>query len=116
MQEDVGMAAIQRDAYRRGGEVKRVHMQVHRVLQGTELLVLSGDYAQLLLFKELQRSEEIANLHERAGLRIQAFGRGYRDGPQDGVETISRVDHPGIPRRKKSRRRGKHRSAAHHGP
>ena len=62
----------------------------HCVVQGAQLLALSGDFAHLLLFKELQRSGEIANPHERAGLRLQAFWQGYEDG-HGGIEEASQV-------------------------
>jgi hypothetical protein len=54
-----------------------VHGQAGHVLCGVELLVLSADYAHLLLFKEQQHSWERTDLHERAGLRMAAFRQGY---------------------------------------
>jgi hypothetical protein len=53
-------------------------------------LALSGDYAHLLLFKE-QQSWEMTDLHERAGLRMQAFWQGYEGELLDDVEELSRT-------------------------
>jgi hypothetical protein len=102
------MRALQLDAYRRGSEIKRAHEQARCVLRGAELLALAGDYAHLLLFKELQHPWGMTNLYERAGLRIRAFWCGYEDGPRDAFEKALRVGLPGMPRRMK-RRRGTHR-------
>ncbi len=71
------LQAFQLEAHHKGGEIKQAHTRTHCVLQGVELLVLAGDYAHLLLFKEQQRSWEMTDLHERAGLRMQAFRQGY---------------------------------------
>lgn len=70
-------ASVSTGAHHKGSEIKQAHTRTHCVLQGVELLALAGDYAQLLLFKEQQRSCEMADLHERAGLRMQAFKQGY---------------------------------------
>ncbi len=70
------MRALQQDAYRPGGETR----QAHRVVRGADLRLLSADFAPLLLLEEQQRSEQIANPHERAGLRMQEFQRGYEEG------------------------------------
>src|ERR1700694_5843179 len=70
--------ALQRDAYHAGDEIKRAHMQACCVMQGAEVMTLSSDYACLQLFKEQQQSWMIANLHERAGLRMWAFCQGYK--------------------------------------
>jgi hypothetical protein len=90
MQEVKSALALQRNAYLKGREIKQAHVQAHCVVQEAELLALSGDFAHLLLFKELQRSGEIANPHERAGLRLQAFWQGYEDG-HGGIEEASQV-------------------------
>jgi hypothetical protein len=85
------MRALQQDAYRRGGETKQAHVQAHRVLRGAELLVLSADYAHLLLFKEQQHSWERTALHERAGLRMVAFRQGYEGTFAGAAQERSRV-------------------------
>ena len=77
MQEGRSLQALQLDAYHKGSEMKQAHIQALCILQGAELLALSGDYAHLLLFKELQHSWEMTDLHERAGLRMVAFRQGY---------------------------------------
>ena len=77
MQEGRCLQAVQLDAYHKGSEIKQAHVQARCVVQGPELLALSGDYANLCLFKEQQCSWELTDLHERAGLRMQAFRRGY---------------------------------------
>jgi len=69
--------ALQRDAYRAGDEIKQAHVRGCCVVQGSEAVTLSADYACLQLFKEQQHSWLIANLHERAELRMWAFWQGY---------------------------------------
>ena len=95
------MRALQLDAYRRGGEIKRVHEQARCVLRGAELLALAGDYAHLLLFKELQQPWGMTNLHERAGLRMRAFWKGYEAEP---------LEAEGVAARASTKRRSKRRS------
>jgi hypothetical protein len=77
MQEGRHLQAFQLDAYHKGSEMKQAHVKARCVLQGAELLALSGDYAHLLLFKELQHSWEMTDLHERAELCMVAFRQGY---------------------------------------
>jgi len=91
MQEGRRLQAVQLDAYHKGSEMKQEHAQARRVLQGGELLALSGDYAHLLLFKEQQHSWEMTNLHERAGLRMRAFRQGYEGELLGDVEEPSRM-------------------------
>jgi hypothetical protein len=110
MQEAMGRRALQQDAYRRGGEAKQAHVQAHRVLRGAELLVLSADYAQLLLFKELQRSWEMTDLHERAGLRMFAFRQGYEGTFVSDTEELARMAVQVVQRRP-GKRRAKNRFA-----
>src|SRR6266581_7217438 len=76
MQAGRSLQAFQLDAYHKGCEMKQAHVQARCVLQGAELLGLSGDYAHLLLFKEQQHSWEMTDLHERAGPRMRAFRQG----------------------------------------
>src|SRR5260370_34262642 len=77
MQEGRSLQALQLDAYHKGSEMKQAHIQALCILQGAELLALSGDYAHLLSFQEQQRSWEMTHLHERAGPRMVAFRQGY---------------------------------------
>jgi hypothetical protein len=77
MLETMSELALQRDAYRAGDEIKRAHTRACCVMQGAEVMALSSDYACLQLFKEQQQSWMIANLHQRAGLRMWAFCQGY---------------------------------------
>jgi len=77
MPEGRCLQAFQLEAHHKGGEIKQAHTRTHCVFQGVELLALAGDYAHLLLFKEQQRSWELTDLHERAGLRMLAFRQGY---------------------------------------
>lgn len=99
---------LQRDAYRAGDEIKRVHMRACCVMQGAEVAALSADYACLLLFKEQQRSWMISNLHERAGLRMWAFYQGYQGETPGRLEETARAAIP-APRMYAKRRRGTHR-------
>lgn len=103
MREVMSMRALQLDAYRRGGEIKRVHEQARCVLRGAELLALAGDYAHLLLFKELQQPWAMTNLHERAGLRMWAFWKGYEAEPLEAAGGAARAS---TKRRSKRRRSG----------
>lgn len=73
----MSVQALQRDAYRAGYEIKRAHTQASCVKQGLELVILSADYAGLLLFKE-QQAWATSNLYERAALRMAAFCQGYQ--------------------------------------
>lgn len=89
MQEGRRLQAFQLDAYHKGSEIKKAHVQARCVLQGAELLALSGDYAHLLLFKEQRHSWEMMDLHKRAGLRMQAFWQGYEGKLPGDVEELS---------------------------
>jgi hypothetical protein len=91
MQVGRRLQAFQLEAYHRGSEFKKAHMQARCVLQGTELLALSGDYAHLSLFKEQQHFWEMTNLHERAGLRMRAFRQGYEGELPGDAQELSRM-------------------------
>ncbi len=109
MHEGGCLQALQLEAHHKGGEIKQAHTRTHCVLQGAELLALAGDYAHLLLFKEQQRSWEMADLHERAGLRMQAFKQGY-----EGELTGSTQERSGMAvrvARRRPKRRAKNRLA-----
>ena len=107
MQEGRRLQAVQLDAYHKGSEIKQAHVQAHCVVQGAELLALSGDYAHLFLFKEQQCSWELTDLHERAGLRMQAFRQGYEGELPGSTQERSRMTVRVVRRRPK--RRAKHR-------
>ena len=91
MHEGRCLQAFQLEARHKGGEIKQAHIRMHCVLQGVELLALAGDYAQLLLFMEQQRSWEMMDLHERAGLRILAFRQGYEGELPGNIQERSRM-------------------------
>jgi hypothetical protein len=91
MDEEKSLQAFELEAHHKGSEIKQAHTQTHCVLQGVELLALAGDYAHLLLFKEQQRSWEMTDLHERAGLRMQAFRQGYEGNVLGDAQRLSRI-------------------------
>ena len=91
-----------------GWQITQAHIQARCILQGAELLALSGDYAHLLIFKEQQRSWEMTDLHERAGLRMVAFRQGYVGTLAGFAQELSRmailvVQHRRLKRRAKNR-------------
>src|SRR3989442_9376291 len=104
MQEGRSLQALQLDAYHKGSEMKQAHIQARCILQGAELLALSGDYAHLLLFKEQQRSCEMTDLHERAGLRMVAFRQGYVGTFAGFAQELSRMAILGVQHRRLKRR------------
>ncbi len=108
MLEIMSELVLQRDAYRAGDEIKRAHTRACCVMQGTELMALSSDYASLQLFREQQQSWLIANLHERAGLRMWAFCQGYAGETPARLEGLAQAAIPTPPMYAK-RRRGMHR-------
>ena len=91
MHEGKRLHAFQLEAHHKGSEIKQAHTRTHCVLQGVELLALAGDYAHLLLFKEQQRSWEVTDLHERAGLRMLAFRQGYEGEVPGSTQEPSRM-------------------------
>ncbi len=103
MQEGRSLQAFQLDAYHKGSEMKQAHVQARCVLQGAELLALSGDYAHLLLFME-QHSWEMTDLHERAWLRMQAFCQGYEGELLGDAQELSEMAVLVMQRRKVKRR------------
>ncbi len=113
MQEGRRLQAFQLEAYHKGGEVKQAHVQARCVLQEAELLALSGDYAHLLLFNEQQRFWEITDLHERAGLRMRAFRKGYEGTLPDDAQEHSRMAVLVVQRRS-GKRRAKNRLSHSH--
>ena len=113
MQEGRSLQAFQLDAYHKGGEMKQAHVQARCVLQGAELLALSGDYAHLMLFKEQQHSWEITDLHERAGLQMRAFRQGYEGKLPGDVEELSRMAVL-VMQRRPGKRRAKNRLSRSH--
>ena len=110
MPEGRCLQAFQLEAHHKGSEIKQAHTRTHCVLQGVELLALAGDYAHLLLFFEEQRSWEMADLHERAGLRMQAFRQGYEGELPGSTQERSRMA-VRVVRRSRPRRRAKNRHA-----
>lgn len=108
MLDIMSVQALQRDAYRAGHEIKLAHAQASCVRQGAEVIILSADYASLQLFREQQHPWSIANLHERAGTRMQAFCHGYQGEAPGHFDMTASIPLVGLPRRA-SRRRGMHR-------
>jgi hypothetical protein len=113
MQEGRRLQAFQLDAYHKGSEMKQAHVQACCVLQGTELLALSGDYAHLLLFMEQQHAWEMTDLHERAGLRMWAFRQGYEGTLPEDAQELSRMPVLVMPRRTGKRRTKNRLSRSH---
>ena len=113
MQEGRCLQAFQLEAYHKGGEIKHAHTRAHCLLQGVELLALAGDYAHLLLFKEQQCSWGMTGLHERAGLRMQAFRQGYEGELPGDAQMLSRMPVLVLQRRP-GKRRAKNRLSRSH--
>lgn len=113
MHEGRRLQTFQLDAYHKGSEIKQAHVQARCVLEGAELLTLAGDYAHLLLFMEQQCSWEVADLHERAGLRMRAFRQGYEGAIPGDVQELSKIPVL-VMRRRPGKRRAKNRLSLSH--
>lgn len=113
MQEAMSTRALQQEAYRRGSEARQAQGQARRVLEGVELLVLSADYAHLLLFQEQQHSWEMTGLHERAGIRMVAFRQGYEGTLAGDTQECSKMVVL-VTRHRRPKRREKNRLARSH--
>src|SRR5947209_1207691 len=113
MQEGGRLQAFQLDAFCKGSEIKQAHIQARCVLQGAELLALSGDYAHLFLFKEQQHSWELTGLHERAGLRMRAFRQGYEGALPGDAQKLSGMAVL-VMKRRPGKRRAKNRLSRSH--